>query len=116
MGRGFSGKNLHTAGESAARNAKTNFTPVNVREVLARVAELPTTRCTFKDRPDGPHMGPMAQDFHAAFGLGGSDTTIATVDPDGVALAAIEALKQKVEEKAPKFENSGDNYKDSNSS
>jgi hypothetical protein len=41
----------------------------------------------------------MAQDFKAAFGLGESDTGIATVDADGVALAAIQGLNQKVEAK-----------------
>jgi molecular chaperone GrpE (heat shock protein) len=40
----------------------------------------------------------MGQDFHAAFGLGTDDKHIATVDADGVALAAIQALNQKVEE------------------
>ena len=40
----------------------------------------------------------MAQDFHAAFGLGATDTAIATVDADGVALAAIQGLSQKLEE------------------
>lgn len=39
------------------------------------------------------HMGPMAQDFHAAFGLGDDDTRITTVDPDGVALAAIQGVE-----------------------
>ena len=42
-------------------------------------------------------MGPMAQDFHAAFGLGANDVTIATVDADGVALAAIQGLNDKLE-------------------
>ena len=44
-------------------------------------------------------MGPMAQDFHAAFGLGVSDKLIDTIDPDGVALAAIQGLHALVEEK-----------------
>jgi hypothetical protein len=44
-------------------------------------------------------MGPVAQDFHAAFGLGSDDKGISTVDADGVALAAIQALNRKVEEK-----------------
>ena len=48
--------------------------------------------------PGLTHMGPVAQDFYAAFHLGGSDTTITTVDPDGVALAAIQGLNQKLEE------------------
>ena len=43
-------------------------------------------------------MGPMAQDFYAAFGLGGGDTTITSVDPDGVALAAIQGLDEKLTE------------------
>ena len=46
----------------------------------------------------------MAQDFYAAFGLGGSDTTITTVDPDGVALAAIQGLNEKVESRKQKAE------------
>ncbi len=41
----------------------------------------------------------MAQDFHAAFGLGVSDKLIDTIDPDGVALAAIQGLHALVEEK-----------------
>ena len=42
------------------------------------------------------HLGPVAQDFRAAFGLGRNDTTITTVDADGVALAAIQGLNQKL--------------------
>jgi hypothetical protein len=41
----------------------------------------------------------VAQDFHAAFGLGSDDKFIATVDADGVALAAIQALHRQLEEK-----------------
>ena len=44
-------------------------------------------------------MGPMAQDFHAAFGLGVSDKLIDTIDPDGVALAAIQGLNEKLEKR-----------------
>jgi len=97
---------LHVAGgvtatsfnTSSDRHAKTNLQPVDVREVLAKVTQLPIARWTFKDSPDGEHMGPMAQDFHAAFGLGTCDTTITSVDPDGVALAAIQGLNQKLTE------------------
>ena len=35
----------------------------------------------------------MAQDFYAAFKVGQDDKHIATVDADGIALAAIKALK-----------------------
>ncbi|RME90510.1 MAG: hypothetical protein D6766_13150, partial [Verrucomicrobia bacterium] len=44
----------------------------------------------------------MAQDFHAAFGLGTDDRHIATVDADGVALAAIQGLNQKLETRMQK--------------
>ena len=45
------------------------------------------------------HLGPTAQDFRAAFGLGEDDTTISTVDEQGVALAAIQGLYAVVQAK-----------------
>jgi len=63
------------------------------------VAALPIQQWRFKtEQPGVKHVGPMAQDFHAAFGLGALPTAIATVDADGVALAAIQGLNQKLEE------------------
>src|SRR5207253_10920040 len=80
------------------RNAKTEFEPVDTAAVLKRVAALPIQQWRFKtEQPGVKHVGPMAQDFHAAFGLGALPTAIATVDADGVALAAIQGLNQKVE-------------------
>ena len=46
----------------------------------------------------------MAQDFHAAFGIGPDDKHIATVDADGVALAAIQGLNEKVEVRSQRSE------------
>jgi hypothetical protein len=87
------------------RNAKENFAPVDPREVLAKVAALPISRWNFKELPGADHFGPMAQDFHAAFGLNGRDDRhIATVDADGVALAAIQGLNQKLDEKSAEVE------------
>jgi len=80
------------------RNLKENFAPVSPREVLEKVAALPISRWNFIGDPATPHAGPMAQDFHAAFGLGTDERHIATVDADGVALAAIQGLNQKLEE------------------
>lgn len=82
------------------RNLKENFEPVNSREVLDKVASMPLTEWNYKQDPGTRHIGPMAQDFRAAFGLGEDDKNIATVDADGVALAAIQGLNQKVEEQA----------------
>ncbi len=98
---------LHVAGEAKAtvftptsdRNAKQNFTSVNPREVLAKVAALSITEWSYKTIKDVRHIGPVAQDFYAAFGVGGDDKGISTVDADGVALAAIQGLNEKLGEK-----------------
>jgi hypothetical protein len=82
------------------RNSKEDFTAINPRDVLEKVSALPITEWKYKVEADGTeHLGPMAQDFHAAFGLNGPDDKhIATVDEEGVALAAIQGLNQKVED------------------
>lgn len=78
------------------RNAKENFRAVDTQAVLEALAKLPITRWNMKGDPSKtPHMGPVAQDFKAAFGLGESDKTISTSDAQGVALAAIQGLYQK---------------------
>jgi hypothetical protein len=80
------------------RNAKENFKVVDPTLVLEKVSALPMTTWNFKGDPDALHLGPMAQDFRAAFGLGVNETSIATVDEAGVALAAIQALKRQLDE------------------
>ena len=87
------------------RSVKTAFAPVDGREVLARVAELPieTWQYVLQDG-DIRHMGPMAQDFHAAFGLGEDERYIGTLDADGVALAAIQGLYDVSQDQAGRIE------------
>jgi hypothetical protein len=81
------------------RNAKENFAPILPASVLAKVAALPITEWNYKQDPAARHFGPMAQDFQNAFGLnGGDDKHISVVDENGVALAAIQGLNQKLEE------------------
>ena len=95
---------LHVAGNAYAaawlttsdRNAKQDIAPVDAAAILEKISALPVASWSFKTEPDVKHIGPMAQDFRAAFGLGPNDTTIATVDADGVALAAIQALHDEV--------------------
>jgi len=89
-----------TWGSLSDRNAKANFEPVDGAEILERVAALEITTWNYKAQDESVrHMGPIAQDFHAAFGLGGTDTRITTVDADGVSLAAIQALNEKLNRK-----------------
>jgi hypothetical protein len=81
------------------RNLKTGFTPIDEQAVLNKVAAMPIQQWKYKLEPDGKkHIGPMAQDFYAAFGLGDDDKHIGTIDESGVALAAIQGLNQKLEE------------------
>ena len=81
------------------RNAKVNFTNVNALDVLELVSQLPIESWNYRtEDPSIRHIGPMAQDFYAAFGLGVDDRHIGTIDADGVALAAIQGLNGVVNE------------------
>jgi hypothetical protein len=85
-------------------NLKTDFEPVDTAGILDRVAAMPVTTWRYKTDPVNlRHIGPTAQDFAGAFAVGVDDKHIATVDADGVALAAIKALK--AENDALKAEN-----------
>jgi len=82
------------------RNLKANLRSVNPREVLAKVVAMPVTTWNYITQEERiRHMGPMAQDFFAAFGLGESDKRITTIDIDGVALAAIQGLHELLRER-----------------
>jgi hypothetical protein len=79
------------------RAAKQAFEAVDVGAVLEGVLRLPVATWAYRNLPEVRHMGPVAQDFRAIFGLGEDERTIATVDADGVALAAIQGLHRKLE-------------------
>lgn len=79
----------------SARAAKSNVDAVEPTEVLAGVESLDVATWNYDGNGDVPHMGPMAEDFHDAFGLGGDEHRISTVDADGVALAAIQGLAER---------------------
>ena len=82
------------------RNAKTHLAPVVGREILERVVQLPVTTWSYKTQsPSIRHIGPMAQDFYAAFAVGEDDRHIGSVDADRVALAAIQGLYEAVQDK-----------------
>ena len=86
--------------ETSDRNAKSNFAAVNPRSVLSRLATIPIQTWNFKSQPESVrHMGPMAQDFRAAFNLGRDDKHISALDAQGVTMAAIQGLYQLMQEK-----------------
>ncbi len=84
---------------SSDRALKTNIRPLDALDVLGRVLSMSVTRWSFKGAEPYTHIGPMAQDFKAAFGLGGDDRTISAMDAAGVALSAIQGLHQKLGER-----------------
>ncbi|MFQ5527963.1 MAG: tail fiber domain-containing protein, partial [Thermoanaerobaculia bacterium] len=89
-----------TLTQNSDRAAKENFESVDPQEVLQKLVDLPIETWNYRDNSEGVrHMGPMAQDFRAAFGLGHTDTGISVVDLDGVALAAIKGLAGKLDAK-----------------
>jgi hypothetical protein len=92
------GAKLTTGGiwtNNSDRNLKANFLPVNGQQVLAQVAALPITTWNYKvDASTIRHIGPMAQDFYAAFNVGDDNTHLTPIDESGVAFAAIQGLNQ----------------------
>lgn len=88
-----------TLTQGSDRNRKTNINEVDPQHVLDRVVELPISTWSYIGNESTVHMGPMAQDFRAMFGLGDTDLGISAIDSDGVALAAIKGLNQRLNEK-----------------
>jgi uncharacterized protein YidB (DUF937 family) len=85
-----------TWASASDRNLKTDVARIDDAAVLDKVAALPIERWSYKSERGVRHVGPMAQDFYAAFGVGEDDKHITSIDEDGVALAAIKALHARV--------------------
>ena len=88
-----------TFNNSSDRNVKQKFVPVNPAELLAKVVQLPISEWSYKTDATTRHIGPMGQDFYATFNIGTDEKHIAPIDEGGVALAAIQGLNQKLNEK-----------------
>ena len=72
--------------------------PVDGFAVLESLAALPISTWNYKSEPPTVrHLGPMAQDFMAAFGLGDDDRKINMVDANGVVMVAIQALHRRLQ-------------------
>jgi hypothetical protein len=80
------------------RDRKRDVATVDPADMLARVAALPVASWSYAfDDPAVRHIGPMAQDFAALFGVGDDDRHIHPADGQGVALAAIQGLYAEVQ-------------------
>jgi len=82
------------------RNRKQDFLAVNGEDLLGRIRGIPVSTWRYRDEADRAtlHIGPMAQDWHRAFGFNSDSTTINMSDFDGVNLAAIQALEARTAE------------------
>jgi hypothetical protein len=92
--------NLTIAGtltQGSDRATKTGIMPVQPEEVLEKLVSLPISTWSRKDEdPKVRHLGPMAQDFSAIFGLGEDNRHIAPLDMAGVSMASIQALHERM--------------------
>ncbi len=101
------GEGVATAGfrNTCDRDAKRDFATINCQDILARVVGLPIQSWVYKEDPmHARHVGPVAQDFHAAFEVGADDRTISTVDSAGIALAAVKGLHELFRQKEVELE------------
>ncbi|WP_406102751.1 hypothetical protein OG698_10205 [Streptomyces sp. NBC_01003] len=65
--------------------------------ILQAVASVPVSSWSYRGEEHVQHLGPMAQDWHAAFGLGPDDRSIHLVDVNGVSMVAVQALYRMVQ-------------------
>jgi hypothetical protein len=81
---------------TSSRSAKVDFRSIDPDHVLAKIASLPIQSWRYRGAGAGTrHIGPFAEDFYKAFGVGLGPTTISSVDADGITLAGIKALEAK---------------------
>jgi len=77
---------------------KENFKAVDRAAILDKIASLDISEWNYKSESDNVrHIGPTAQDFHALFGVGTDNKSISTIDPAGIALAAIQELHKRTQ-------------------
>lgn len=98
-GNAFVAGNMEVGGaltELSDRNAKHAIQALDPDTVLAKLARVPVTEWSYRgESAQSRHIGPMAQDFHAAFGLASGETRISARDMAGVNMAAIQALVER---------------------
>ena len=83
---------VRTWASASDRALKTEVASISDAAMLDKVAALPISTWSYLSERGVRHVGPMAQDFYAAFGVGEDNKHITSIGEDGVALAAIKAL------------------------
>lgn len=81
---------------TSSRATKENFLAVDGDDVLARLRKVPVSSWNYiNEGSQVRHLGPMAEDFHQAFGLGTDNKSIGVQDLAGVSLIAVKALEAR---------------------
>ena len=80
------------------KNQKDNFQPFDEKKILRQLKKMPVTAWNYKFDPNRQYIGPTAQDFKAAFGLGNDDKSINSLDETGITLAAVKGVGMEVDE------------------
>ena len=89
-----------TLTQGSSRANKKNIQSIDTHNVLEQLTALPIHQWTYKhEAQDVKHMGPMAEDFYQTFKLGTTSKGISSLDASGIAMAAIQALSLKLDEK-----------------
>jgi hypothetical protein len=89
------------------RNRKRDFRNIDGEQLLTTLRSVPVTTWRYNDEEDKTtlHIGPMAQDWHQAFGFTTDDKTINMSDLDGVNLAGVKALEARTAQQAEQIKN-----------
>ena len=81
---------------TSSRSTKENFAAVDGEELLLSLRQVPVTTWNYvAEGAQARHIGPMAEDFHATFGLGTNNTSIGVQDLAGIGIAAVKALEER---------------------
>jgi len=91
-----------TLTEMSSRSVKEDVEPVDSAVVLERLSQLELSRWRYEGQT-APHLGPMAEDFHALYGLGADGRHIAPKDLAGVALVSAQALDARTRQTTRAF-------------
>lgn len=78
--------------------AKQAFEDISPLAILEKVLSLNVTEWEYKKIPGIRHIGPMSEEFSELFKIGDDERALSPIDTVGVALAAIQGLKQYVDE------------------
>ena len=95
-GNGAHVTNMGVWTNGSSRTFKTNGVNLDKKSILKKISKLAIEKWNYIGSENEWHVGPYAEDFYKAFQLGSDPKYIQTVDIDGIALVAIQALYDEI--------------------